>query len=1112
MHLLRTDARSMDDTAQAVDLEQTPAPLVFLSFTDADLGSLASAWEADPQLPALRLASLAQLKHPYSVDLYVEKVIEHAQFVLVRLLGGMDYWRYGVEELGAIARNKGIKLAFVPGDYQEDARLDAASTLPQDQLRILWAYFQEGGPQNMAACLAFMAGGALAEPEKIAAFDIYAPACFHHAQNSLSLKERDGVRAFHDSTPLILSFCPFILRQAQDEGGEGTLTKNVPLKKSCSKALIIFYRSLYLADDLAPINALAKALHVRDFVVSAVLVTSLKDPAAAEPLAAHIDTFKPDVIFNTTAFSGKLANGTTVLDRANAPVVQVILSGSAQEVWQENTRGLTAADQAMNVVLPEVDGRIVSRAISFKAPAPRHEALEFNRLTHQPEGSRIAFVADLGAAWARLRHITPKDKRLACILSDYPAKGGRTGYAVGLDTPKSVESIAQHLRAADYDIGTLNAATLIKALSEDAPKPSLRLSDYSAAFALLPEAFRESVTATWGEPTTDFAFSYVQSGKLTIAIQPDRGRKTDRKTDYHDTNLPPCHAYIAFYLWLRGQMDAMIHCGTHGTLEWLPGKSIALSEACAPEVVLGPVPVIYPFIVNNPGEVAQAKRRLSAVTLGHMTPPLMNAGTHGALAEIEALFDEYAQAETLDPKRAKRLAGLIVQRAEETGLFTESGIAKSAATQDVLADLDAWLCDIKEMRIGDGLHIYGAAAGELDGLLRAMGGRFVPPGPAGAPATRPDVLPTGRNLFTIDPRAIPTRTAWELGCAMADEVLATYAQEHGNWPKRILLDLWGSASMRTGGDDLAQAFALIGVRPTWDNGSTRVNGFEILPLAKLGRARVDVTLRISGLFRDVFPNQIALFDDAVRAVASLDEPEEDNPLITAHGPRIFGSAPGTYGLGLSRQIAGGDWHSRDELGAAYLAGSSHAFGKDEGKSDDFAQRVASADAFVHVQDMAGQDILDSDAFAAHEGGFAAAAASLGKTPSVYHADSTGKSPKVRTLAQEVARVLRGRATNPRWIKGQMRHGHRGAAEIAESLDNLFAYAALTDAVRHEHFDLMFDATLGADEVRAFLHEANPQAEKAMAAKFDEALARGLWESRRNSTRARLDDILGAGHG
>jgi len=804
------------------------------------------------------------------------------------------------------------------------------------------------------------------------------------------------------------------------------------------RALIVLYRSLYLADDLAPVTALAQALHARGFVVSTIYVTSLKDPAATALLAAHIDNFKPDVVFNTTAFSGKLADGTTVLDRADAPVLQVILSNSTQEVWQESVRGLNAADQAMNVVLPEVDGRIVTRAISFKAPAPRHEALEFNRLTHQPEASRIAFVTELGAAWARLRHIAPQDKRLACILSDYPAKGGRTGYAVGLDTPKSVERITQHLMAAGYAVGTTEAAALMQALSQnppsqDAPRAVLSLADYLAAFARLPAAFRESVMAAWGAPSTDFAFSYVQSGHLTIAVQPDRGRKTDRKTDYHDTNLPPCHAYIAFYIWLRGRMDVMIHCGTHGTLEWLPGKSIALSEVCAPEVVLGPVPVIYPFIVNNPGEAAQAKRRLSALTLGHMTPPLMDAGTHGALAEMEGLFDEYAQAETLDPKRAKRLAALILQRAEETGLFRESGIVKSAATQDVLADLDAWLCDIKELRIGDGLHIYGDAAGEWDGLLRALAGRFVPPGPAGAPAHRPDVLPTGRNLFTIDPRAIPTRTAWEIGRAMAAEVLATYAQTHGDWPKRILLDLWGSASMRTGGDDLAQAFALIGVRPTWDNGSTRVNGFEIMPLAQLGRPRVDVTLRISGLFRDVFPNQIALFDDAVRAVAMLDEPEEDNPLIVTHGPRIFGSKPGTYGLGLARQIAGGDWHSRDELGAAYLAGSSHAYGKDEGQSDAFAARVASTDAFVHVQDMAGQDILDSDAFAAHEGGFAAAAAALGKTPSIYHADSTGKNPKVRTLAQEVARVLRGRATNPRWIKGQMRHGHRGAAEIAESL-------------------------------------------------------------------------------
>jgi cobaltochelatase CobN len=448
------------------------------------------------------------------------------------------------------------------------------------------------------------------------------------------------------------------------------------------------------------------------------------------------------------------------------------------------------------------------------------------------------------------------------------------------------------------------------------------------------------------------------------------------------------------------------------------------------------------------------------------------------------------------------------------------------------------------MRIGDGLHVFGrspdsadgfaaglnldalasdtlservAASGAAEslGLLRALSGRFVPPGPAGAPARgRLDVLPTGRNLYAIDPRSAPTRNAWEIGRRAADEVLKRYAQDHGEWPKRIVLDLWGSATMRTGGDDLAQGFALIGCRPTWDTASTRVNGFEVMPLAMLGRPRVDVTLRISGLFRDVFPSQIALFAAAIRAVAALEESADDNPLAGlrgAHLARIFGAAPGAYGVGLGARIARGDWAERSELAEAYLAATSHAYdgdGEAREAAAEFRSRVAGAEAFVHAQDLPGQDALDADAFAEHEGGFAAAAAEAGANPALYHLDSTAPgAPKIRSLAQEIARALRGRAANPRWISGQMRHGHRGAAEIAQSLDNLHCFAALTDAVGSAQFDLMFDATLGDDAVRAFLVSANHQAARHMANIFEEAARRGFWLSRRNSSARILASVL-----
>jgi cobaltochelatase CobN len=1115
MHIARIETRSLDEAAPAVDLDQSPADVVFLSFTDSDLASFAAAWESadEPDL-SLRLANVALLKHPFSVDLHAEKVCAKARFILVRLLGGMDYWRYGVDELAALARARNIPLAIVPGDRVEDARLDAASTLGDADLRQIWRYFEEGGPDNLRACRRFIASllGAptpAPPPQPVAAFGFY------------------------------------------EKGSR-------PAAAQAPRALIVFYRSIFLAADAAPIDALAEALAARGFAVASVYVTSLKDAAIEATLARLLAQSPPDVILNATAFSARVDDDGGVLDRADAPVLQVVLAGATRAQWTGATRGLSAADLAMNVVLPEIDGRILTRAISFKEETQRSQRLEFTRIAHAPADDRIAYAADLASAWAKLRRKPARERIIACVLSDYPAKGGRVGYAVGLDTPRSVVAIAETLREAGYAIDALPAeAALISHLSSGAPTPVHSLEDYERALARMPAQFVASVRKSWGEGAADpalrggeFCFPFLRAGNLIVAVQPDRGHSATRKGDYHDSNLPPRHAYIAFYLWLReaARIDAMIHCGTHGTLEWLPGKAVALSASCAPEVVLGPVPLVYPFIVNNPGEAAQAKRRIGAVTIGHLTPPLVAAGSHGAAAELEGLFDEYAQAQPLDPRRAHAIAALILERAGEAGL-TEECAAAGLDPEAALMRLDAWLCDLKDMRVGDGLHVFGrepeaksrrenletllaqsradaasigaaldvCAFEERRGLLAALDGRFVAPGPAGAPARgRLDVLPTGRNLFSVDPRAAPTRTAYEIGRRTAEDVVARYAQDHGEWPKRIVLDLWGSATMRTGGDDIAQAFALLGVRPVWDHGSNRVSGYEILPLAMVGRARVDVTLRISGLFRDVFPAQIALLNQAIQDVAALDESVADNPLRAHAGAplqRIFGAAPGRYGVGLARRLADGGWTDRDELGAAYLDATSHAYdgaGEGEEAPAAFRARVAQADAFVHAQDNAGQDVLDSDAFAEHEGGFAAAAELLGAAPALYHVDATRADRSVvRPLAEEVARALRGRAINPRWIAGQMRHGHRGAAEIAETLDNLFAYAALTEAAPSRHFDLLFDATCGDERVREFLIAANPQAARGMAERFEEARRRGFWLSRRNSSREILQEMLGA---
>ncbi|MBV8765586.1 MAG: cobaltochelatase subunit CobN, partial [Hyphomicrobiales bacterium] len=1029
-------------------------------------------------------------------------------------------WRYGVEELARAANTHGFLLAIVPGDGRADARLDAASTLPPAELARIFAYLQNGGSENLRELLAFItqrSGRPInwREPRAVPAFGFFGGGC----------------------------------------RGEPPRREDPSVARSSASvaphALILLYRSAYLAADTLAITALADALAVRGFRVTSAYVTSLKDKEAAAPLADFLAEQKPEIILNTTAFSARLEAG-SVLDSADCPVIQAVLSGSSLAQWQSGQRGLSAADLAMNVVLPEIDGRILGGVLSFKGEAKSHEALEFTHLAHQPEASRVTHVADLAFAWTRLRRLSPGERRLACILSDYPGKAGRSGYAVGLDTPQSVAAIVNGLRDAGYRVGPMpEPAQLMTALTRSRPETKealhpagskcasdrdeavLSLADYRRFFADLPAGFAAGVLSAFGRPEDDpslrdgaFRFPIVRCGALVIALQPDRGRISSRKSDYHDVNLPPRHAYLAFYLWLREvwRIEAMIHCGTHGTLEWLPGKSVALSQDCAPEIVLGPMPVVYPFIVNNPGEAAQAKRRIGAITIGHMTPHLIEAGTHAGTAELEALFDEYANAQSLDRRRAKLLSQAILAKAAETGLSEELGLSETGDPMEALGKLDAWLCDLKEMRIGDGLHVFAENMPcEITGLLRALDARFVEPGPAGAPSRgRLDVLPTGRNLFTIDPRAVPTRTAWEIGSRTASEVMARHAQDHGEWPRRVIIDLWGSATMRTGGDDLAQAFALLGVRPLWDPASTRVCGFEILPLAKLGRPRVDVTLRISGLFRDVFPTQIALFDEAVRAIAKLDEDEGDNPLAAALGEtppdapeaaRVFGAAPGGYGIGVARRLAENASLSREELGETYLCATSHAYGAGAAMdgiaaASAFRARVKKADAFVHVQDMEGQDVLDSDAFSEHEGGFSAAAFALGADPALYHADTSraGRSV-VRTIAEEMARVVRGRATNPRWIAGQMRHGYRGAAEIAETVDNLFAFAVMTAAVTSRQFDLVYDATCGDEKVRDFLLRANPEAARAIASRFAEAARRGFWASRRNSSARVLAEMM-----
>jgi cobaltochelatase CobN len=986
------------------------------------------------------------------------------------------------------------------------ARLTQASTLPAAELDTLLRYFREGGRENLRGLLRRLA---------------------RYAGSDVEADEPNPL-------PRMAAYLP--------EHGAVDLDRLVDALQSERPVVpIIFYRAMLLAADTAPIDALCAALSARGLAPAPLFVASLKDREAADFLRAALERLDPVAIVTTTAFAaGGHVGEPTPLDGPGVPVLQVVSATTRRDAWRDSARGLGAADLAMHVVLPELDGRVLAGAVAFKDPLPPQQALAFTALASRPEPDRIAMVADRIAALVRLRSLPRGERQIAVLMPDYPGAPGRTGYAVGLDVPASVVALMNDLAAAGYGVNGVpkTPRELLDRLAAAATEAKLSVAAYETLLQRVPGAAVARLHAAWGEPADDpdvrdgaFYFRAGTFGNLLIALPPDRGRTAERRADYHDPALPPRHALVAFGMWLQhvAKVDALVHMGAHGTLEWLPGKAVALTAECFPEIVTGSLPVIYPFLVSNPGEAAQAKRRIAGVTIGHLPPPLIGSGLTGDARELERLIDEYAQADGLDRRRRERLGRLIVETAQRSGLAREAGVSAAVAPDDALRRIDAWLCDLKDLAIKDGLHVYGrapagsddpawraSAAAEEAALIAALDGRRVAPGPAGSPTRgRRDVLPTGRNIFTADPRTLPTPTAMDLGCLAADEVLRAHLQAHGELPRAVVIDLWGSATLRTGGEEIAQGLALLGCRPIWEPATGRVTGIEVAPIAAVGRARVDVTWRISGLFRDLFPAQIALIDAAVQAVAAREENDEDNPLAAARRAaandtprldRIFGTAPGAYGSGVEDML--GRDSDTETLGTAYLAATSHSYGgaAAEGSAapDAFAQRVANTDVLVHPSDDPARDLLEGAEDAAFVVGFAAAAKMLGRAVDLVMLDVTDpQRPRARTLSAALARIVRARAVNPRFISGQMRHGPRGAAELAETVDRLADFAATTDAVASGLFDLLYDAYVADPEVRAFLLHENPQAASAIAERLDAVRRRGLWHPHRNDIDADL---------
>jgi len=1237
VHLLAAKSGTIDDGLEPFDLSQTPADLLFISSADSELTAISEAITETNHQTSVRLASLNHLQHPMSVDLHLEKTVSKCKLVIIRVLGGLGYWQYGVEQYSSVLRENNIPIAFLPGDDKPDPELRGLSTLNDTDYDQLWGYLVEGGLENTGNFLKYT--------------------------NSI-LKGNT-----HPPSPKP------VLKAGVYWPGEGITTpKEVHKhwKPDQHVVPIVFYRALIQGVGLNPVNRLVKALLKDNLNPLPIFVASLKDPLCQATIETIFDQHPPTVILNSTAFSVNSLNSDhvrpvnplTSVSANKAPVFQVIFSSSTEEVWESELNGLSGRDIAMNVALPEVDGRILSRAVSFKGESFYDEMTECSITTYRARGDRITFVSSLAKNWCALRQVQNEHSRPAFIMANYPNRDGRLANGVGLDTPESLITVSKELAKHGYKLDNFpkSSADLMKKLTSGPtnwlPDRVKRLGgefypldNYIHEYKKLPYEFRSKIESRWGSPENDpfikfsskklhkkkikgFALSIHRFDNVIVGLQPARGYNIDAKETYHSPDLMPPHNYIAFYFWIRFEFKAhaIVHMGKHGNLEWLPGKSLALSNSCAPEAILGPTPHIYPFIVNDPGEGTQAKRRSQAVIIDHLTPPMARAETYGPLRELEGLIDEYYEAHSIDQRRATILQKEILSLTGSSGLSDDIGLLGDGDEND-LAKLDSYLCDLKEAQIRDGLHIFGlspsgslardliisltrlprndgregdasltqAIANDLNlnmntldanmaqswegpfprelediiedkwrsfgdtierveifaqkllegevkspgsqtnhvldkinievhptvskcgeseilGIINALNGEFIQPGPSGAPTRgRLDVLPTGRNFYSVDSRAMPTITAWNIGWKSANLLLEKHLQDNGDWLRTILLSAWGTSNMRTGGDDIAQCLALMGAKPKWDDMSKRVTGFEILPLSVLGRPRVDVTLRISGFFRDAFPQLISLVDSAATAIMNLDEPVEQN-LAAARfksgedRTRVYGAKPGAYGAGLQALIDERIWNSKSDLGAAYIEWGSYAYGKDSNgkkKTEDFEIRLKQTEAIVQNQDNREHDILDSDDYYQFEGGAAAAVSTLqGIDRPIYHNDhSRPERPIIRTLEEEISRVVRSRVVNPKWINGVKRHGYKGAFEMAATLDYLFAFSATTGAVKSHHFDLTYEAYLEDVETFNFIKDNNQSALFEMAQKFKEALDRGLWRPKSNSARALLEKLI-----
>ncbi|MFC6429609.1 cobaltochelatase subunit CobN [Nocardiopsis tropica] len=1149
-------------------------------------------------------------------DAELTGAVGRADLVVVRLLGSShDLW----PGLAAV-RERGTPLVVLSGEQQPSAELMEHSTVPIGVATEAHRYLAEGGPANLGRLHAFLSDTVLLTGEGFEPPSALPPWGF---------AERE--RPHGQGLPEV----GILYYRAHEAGGNTAFAHALADAVDATGRAVgvpVFAGSLRSAPD-----DLYEALGGFDALVVTVLAAGGSVPASA---SAGGDDEAWDV------------ERMAALD---VPVLQGLCLTSSRADWEGSDDGVTPLDSATQIAIPEFDGRIITVPFSFK----EIDSDGLPRYVADPE--RCTRLAGTAVAHARLRHVPPAEKRIAVVLSAYPTKHARIGNAVGLDTPRSLVRLLRRLRREGYDLGAPDALpgldlpdeteagdalihALIAAGGQDEDwLTSVQLTEahvritpeqYAAWTRDLDPALKEAMTEAWGaapgklyvNEQGELVLAALRAGNVVVLVQPPRGFGENPIAIYHDPDLAPSHHYLAAYRWLEHGFGAhaVVHLGKHGSLEWLPGKNAALSAGCATDAALGDLPLVYPFLVNDPGEGAQAKRRAHATVVDHLIPPMARAESYGDIARLEQLLDEHANIAAMDPAKLPAVRGEIWALMRAAEMHRDLGLDERPGDEefdDFLLHVDGWLCEIKDTQIRDGLHVLGAApegtarvnlvlsvlraaqvwggvggavpglraalglkedaptqevdavealarglvermeaAGwdpaaaqdlhddpgvrrvlefaaeqvvprlarttdEIDHVLHALNGGFVPAGPSGSPLRGlVNVLPTGRNFYTVDPRAVPSRLAWQTGQAMAESLLRRHLDETGAYPESVGLSVWGTSAMRTSGDDIAEVLALLGVRPEWDEASRRVGRLHVVPLEELGRPRIDVTVRISGFFRDAFPHVVAMLDDAVGLVAGLDEPDEQNYVrahtnadLAEHGDRrrattrIFGSAPGSYGAGILQVVESGNWRDDRDLAEVYTAWGGFAYGRDLAgvpAADDMRTNYRRIKVAAKNIDSAEHDIADSDDYFQYHGGMIATVRALsGADPKAYVGDSTSPDAvRTRPLADETARVFRARVVNPRWIAAMRRHGYKGAFELAATVDYLFGFDATAGVVHDWMYEKLAAEYVLDAETQEFLRRSNPWALHGIVERLHEAARRGLWAEPDPATLEALTEV------